>query len=139
MPILQRWLDDAHTTLQVQFTGDWTIADYEIAAAETKHLLNGETHPVDLIINVEKTTMTPDRIFAIGVHVGKTHIANRRLMVIVGLDAVLRAVVAASRRLNPNADLRVEVARSLPDAGRVIAQYRAGLVRSPATASQPTP
>jgi hypothetical protein len=124
MPVSGRWIDAERTVFSVTFSDPWTFDDFVVFDEATIAEMEALEHPVDTIVDVSGTRLTPDRMFLMGTRIRTRQARNHRMMVIVGLDAVLRALMSMGVRTNPQVRLHVVTARTHDEAVRAIARFR---------------
>ncbi|MFN8377012.1 MAG: hypothetical protein U0694_29565 [Anaerolineae bacterium] len=124
MPVIVEWYTPEHTILYHRFIAPWTWEEYAHSEAQTRTLLDTVPHKVDLILDFKEMGRLPGNTFmylrqsAITVH------ANQGIVVIIGVNVLLRMIGSIMENLYPRAAKDRFMAKDLSDALRIIAEVK---------------
>jgi hypothetical protein len=91
MGILVRWDDQAHTRILIEFETSWTWTDLDQALQQADHLIGSVPQSVDIIIDVEGSSLPGDFLNAAkNLLANPAPRANEGRRVVVGASSLIR-------------------------------------------------
>ncbi|HEX2620856.1 MAG TPA: hypothetical protein VHL11_11930, partial [Phototrophicaceae bacterium] len=127
MPIHHHWDDEDHTILIYTYEGNWTLEEYHKAVDLNYDLVNGEPHPVDLILDFTKSGSGATQLLSAARHAERKVAPNQRLFVSVKIPGFVRAVAEMALKFVPSLREKMRNASTLEEARMIIKHYRQGL------------
>lgn len=93
MAIHTMWDDRAKTRVLIEFESEWSWADLENALYAVDQYISSVSHPVDLIIDVESSTLPKDFMTAAKNFLGNSENprSNEGHRIVVGASQIIRS------------------------------------------------
>ncbi len=121
------WDSDAKTVIRYIYNGRWTWQDLDKAREEAGKLEASVTYRVDVIVDVQNSSLLPNgtisRARQVAVTAPTTH-PNEGITVIVGAGAFVRSIYDVMLKVYPEMIRRrgIFFAKTLPEAREMIVQ-----------------
>lgn len=112
MALTGRWYDDAHTLFYLTFSGRWTAEMYRQEIMDGNQIIEAETHPVDVIMDLSASGLPPLNIYREIYATHQHHAANLRHTIIVVSNPIVRNAVAFGIRSTRDENFDVQVVAS---------------------------
>ena len=125
MGIRLEWDNEEKTVLCHVYEGNWTVDDFYLAVDESRKLLLGVDHPVDLIIDMRTGGDPPSGVLSAYQYADRQVPDNQRLIVMVNPGAVMQAFNRIVGNIAPRASENRYLVDSMEEARELIARFQA--------------
>ncbi len=119
MGVFVKWDNPEQTVIRNDFEGAWTWDEFEHAMAESRQLMLGVSHQVDVIVNMKPGEMPRGNALAYGVNAMRKWPANLRTMIVV-TNPYVQAVATVFKQLNRSLTAKMQMVASIEDAYRFV-------------------
>lgn len=125
MPVSVEWDDNLPDVMVMTFVSPWTWEEYYITDDKFSDML-AEPAPkrVDVIVNFTAGTVVPAGVFSHFQRSSQTTHPSIHMIIIVGVNDLLRSVLSVICRLFPHIKRRLKFASSIDDARASISASR---------------
>ena len=128
MGITNTWDNEEKTIIHQAYVGTWSWDEFDAAQQESGAMLDSVDHRVDLIINIEKSTIPDVRTaltkFPDIANVPALTHPNAGLAVIAGARQLAATLIEAFGEFYKPAADKIEIAATLEEAHELIAEHR---------------
>ncbi|NWF68279.1 MAG: hypothetical protein HXY40_04275 [Chloroflexi bacterium] len=122
MPVSVSWDNDAHSIIHFQMSAPWTWDEYRSADEQAQRLMDAATHKVDIILDFSGGMHLPSSDLKYVRRAGQLTHPQQGLVVVLGVNAFLRALGTALETFFPGAAKNRRMAASKEEAYRMIAE-----------------
>ncbi len=116
MPVTVRWIDEQHTAIQMEFSGQWQWPELNEARDLAWEMLETANEPVNFVLyNAHEVWMPPNYLENLRGIVAEVH-PNAGLMVIVSTNPLFRALFELFNKVAMRVGFSYRFVASLEDA-----------------------
>jgi hypothetical protein len=116
------WDNPEKTIARYDYEGKWSWEELYKALQEFHQMLDTVNHPVDVIIDMQRTRLLPENVLARGSNVGQMVHPNQGITVVVGANSLVRAMADLYKRIYAKKAANFFMASKLDEAHAIIAK-----------------
>lgn len=123
MSIKVKWDNAEKMILRYNFEGDWTWQELDMMWRQSEQMVEGLTERYDVILDVRQMNGIPRNALQVIRDQFEVHSPNGGLTVLVGANALMRAILDVLTRIKPQGFGHYRCASTLEEAYQLIASH----------------